>query len=136
MERRVRNTRLVIRTVILASAVALLFVGGALFAQDAPEKTSEPVYEVGNGVTAPKSVYTPNPEYSDKARKKKIIGTVVVAMIVTAEGEVRDVKVTKSVDESLDKQVVAAVRSWKFEPATKDGKPVAVHVRAEVNFRL
>jgi protein TonB len=132
-----RNTSLrVIRTVVLASAVAPLFGASVLLAQDSSEKSSEPVYEIGNGVTVPKGTYTPNPEFSEKARKKKINGTVVVAMIVTAEGRVREVKVIKSLEESLDKQAIAAVRTWRFEPATKDGKPVAVHVKAEVDFRV
>jgi len=42
----------------------------------------------------------------------------------------------KSLDKDLDKQALAAVSTWKFEPATKDGKPVAVHLKAEVDFRL
>jgi protein TonB len=87
-------------------------------------------------VTAPKPVYRPDPEYSEKARKKKINGTVVVAMIVTQEGRVREVKITKGLDKGLDKQALAAVRTWKFEPATKDGKPVAVHLNVDVSFRL
>jgi periplasmic protein TonB len=127
---------LVTKTTVLASAITLLFGGTALFAQDVSEKTSEPVYAVGNGVTAPKAVYMPDPEYSQKARKKKINGIVVVAMIITPEGRVRDVKVAKSLDEGLDKQALAAVRTWRFEPATKDGKPVAVHENVEVDFRL
>jgi periplasmic protein TonB len=133
-----KDTRLlVIQTVVvLAGAAVLLFGGTALFARDASEKTSEPVYEVGNGVIAPKPIYTPDPEYSEKARKKKTNGTVVVAMIVTQEGRVRDVKITKGLDEGLDKQALAAVRTWKFEPATKDGKPVAVHLNVDVSFRL
>ena len=133
-----RDTGLLVTptVVVLAGAAVLLFGGAALFAQDASEKTSEPVYEVGNGVTAPKPVYTPDPEYSEKARNKKINGTVVVAMIVTQEGRVRDVKITKGLDEGLDKQALAAVRTWKFEPATKDGKPVAVHINVDVSFRL
>jgi hypothetical protein len=86
-----RDTPLLVTqtVVVLAGAVVLLFGGTALLAQDASEKTSEPVYEVGNGVTAPKPVYTPDPEYSEKARKKKINGTVVVAMIVTREQSAR-----------------------------------------------
>jgi TonB family protein len=133
-----RDTRLLVtQTVVVLAGAVVLFVGGtALFAQDASEKTSEPVYEVGNGVTAPKPVYTPDPEYSEKARKKKINGTVVVAMIVTQEGRVRDVKIAKSLDAGLDKQALAAVRTWKFEPATKDGKPVAVHLNVDVSFSL
>ena len=131
------DTRLLVaKTVALAIVTLFLFNGSALFAQDSAEKASEPVYEVGNGVTPPKGVYTPNPEYSDKARKKKVKGTVVVAMIVTREGTVRDLKITESLEEGLDNQVLAAVRTWRFEPAIKDGKPVAVHLNAEVSFNL
>jgi hypothetical protein len=39
-------------------------------------------------------------------------------------------------DPGLDGKAMEAVRSWKFEPATKDGKPVAVHLQVEVQFRL
>jgi protein TonB len=131
-----RNTRLVvILTVMVAGAIAFSR-GSALFGQDEPEKNSETVYEVGNGVTVPKSVYAPNPTYDEKARKKKINGVVVLAMIVTAEGTVREVKIIKSLDKGLDKQAIAAVSTWKFEPATKGGKPVAVHLPVEVDFRL
>jgi protein TonB len=133
-----RDTRLLVTptAVVVAGAAVLLFGGTALFAQDASEKTSEPVYDGGNGVTAPKPVSTPEPGYSERARKKKINGTVVVAMIVTPEGRVREGKIAKSLDEGLNKQALAAVRTWKFEPATKDGKPVAVHLNVDVSFRV
>jgi len=36
----------------------------------------------------------------------------------------------------LDEKAVEAVRSWRFDPATKDGKPVAVQIDVEVAFRL
>ena len=121
---------------LLACALAILSSGCVLYAQDQPDKASDAVYELGDGVTAPKPIYTPNPEYVDKARKAKINGVVVLAMTVTAEGNVRDVTVIKSLDSGLDKQAIAAVRTWKFEPATKDGKPVAVHLKTETNFRL
>ncbi len=119
--------------VVLVSLIVLP-IGGTLSAQQQPDAYG--VYEVGNGVMAPKPVSTPNPEYTDRARKKKLNGSVVVAMIVTPDGKVRDPKVTKSLDKDLDKQALAAVSTWKFEPATKDGKPVAVHLKAEVDFRL
>ena len=120
----------------LVVVMSLLFAGTTPSLGQAPENASGPVYEIGNGVMAPKVVYAPDPEYTDKARKKKINGTVVVAMIVTPEGTVRDVKIAKSLDKELDKQATAAVSKWRFEPARKDGKPVAVHLKAEVSFRL
>jgi protein TonB len=118
----------------LLTVIALSLSGSAIPAQQQPDP--DVVYEIGNGVMAPKVVYAPNPEYTDKARKKKINGTVVVAMIVSPEGRVRDVRVAKSLDKELDKQALAAVSKWRFEPATKDGEPVAVHLKAEVSFRL
>src|SRR6266849_3773894 len=131
-----RDTRSLVRFLVMVAAAIAFFFGSALLAQNEPDTTAEPIYEMGSGITSPKSVYAPNPSYDEKARKKKINGVVILAMVITAQGKVRDVKVIKSVDEGLDKQAVATVSTWRFEPATKDGKPVAVHLKTEVNFRL
>jgi protein TonB len=38
--------------------------------------------------------------------------------------------------EDLDEKAVEAVRNWKFQPALKDGKPVAVAINVMVKFVL
>ena len=43
---------------------------------------------------------------------------------------------TRRLGMGLDEKAIEAVRKWKFEPAMKDGKPVAVQISVEVNFRL
>jgi TonB family protein len=96
----------------------------------------EPVYRVGSGVTAPKGTYMPNPSYTDRARKKKLRGTVVLAIIVTPEGNVGDAKVVRGFDPEMDQNALNTVRTWKFEPPTKDGKPVAVAINVEASFNL
>ena len=96
----------------------------------------EPVYRVGNGVTAPKGTYMPNPEYTERARKKKLRGTVILAIIVTPEGNVGDAKVVRGFDPEMDQNALNTVRTWKFEPTTKDGKPVAVAINVEATFNL
>ncbi len=96
----------------------------------------EPVYRVGNRVTAPKGTYMPQPGYTEKARKKKLDGIVVLAMIVTPDGNVDDAKVVRGFDPDLDQHAVDTVRTWKFEPATKDGKPVPVALSVEVSYRM
>jgi len=131
------------RRILYLIALSLL-CSHPLFGQIAPPSASQShraappqgVYRVGGGVTAPRAIYAPSPEYTDKARKAKINGTVVLSLIVTPEGEARDVRVTKSLTVDLDIKAVEAVRKWKFKPATKDGQPVAVQISAEATFRL
>lgn len=94
------------------------------------------VYRVGGGVRAPRVLYAPDPEYSEEARKAKYQGTVVLWIIVGPDGRVRDVRVQRTLGMGLDEKAIAAVRTWKFDPAQKDGHPVAVQVNVEVNFRL
>jgi periplasmic protein TonB len=93
-------------------------------------------YRVGGGVSAPRVLYSPDPEYSDEARKAKYQGSVVLWIIVGPDGGVRDVRVQRTLGLGLDEKAIEAVRKWKFEPARKNGQPVAVQVNVEVNFRL
>ena len=94
------------------------------------------VFRVGGGVSAPRAIFTPDPDYSEEARKAKYQGTVVLWLIVGPDGRPRDVKVARSLGMGLDQKAIEAVKNWKFEPAQKDGKPVAVQINVEVNFRL
>jgi TonB family protein len=98
--------------------------------------TGDGVFRVGKGVTAPKAIYAPDPQYSDKARKAKYQGVCVVSLIVGADGAPRDVKVVQAIGRGLDAKAVEAVQQWEFEPAKKDGQPVAVAINVEVTFRL
>jgi TonB family protein len=93
-------------------------------------------YRVGGGVSAPRAIYAPDPEYSEEARKAKYQGTVILWVIVGSDGRVHDVKVQRSLGMGLDEKAMEAVKTWRFEPSRKDGQPVAVQVNVEVNFRL
>ncbi len=93
-------------------------------------------YRVGGGVTAPRALYDPDPEYSDEARQAKYQGTVMLWVVVGADGRPRDVRVQRSLGMGLDEKAVQAVRGWKFSPGMKDGAAVDVQVNIEVVFRL
>jgi len=88
------------------------------------------------GVSAPRAIYRPDPEYSEEARKAKYQGTVILGLIVDSSGRPRGLKVEHGLGMGLDEKALEAVRNWKFEPAEKDGKPVAVAISVEVQFRL
>jgi len=94
------------------------------------------VFRVGGGVSAPKEIYAPEPEYSEEARKVKHMGTVVLQLVVGSDGNPRDIRVVRTLGLGLDEKAIEAVRRWRFEPAKKDGKPVAALVSVEVDFRL
>jgi len=93
-------------------------------------------YRVGGGVSAPRILYAPDPEYSEEARKAKYQGTVVLWVVVGPDGRPRDIRIQRSLGLGLDEKAMEAVRTWKFDPARKDGQPVAVQINVEVNFRL
>jgi periplasmic protein TonB len=93
-------------------------------------------YRVGGGVSAPRILYAPDPDYSEEARKAKYQGTVVLWVVVGPDGRPRDIRVQRSLGLGLDEKAMEAVKTWKFEPARKDGQPVAVQINVEVNFRL
>jgi periplasmic protein TonB len=94
------------------------------------------VFHVGGGVSAPKLTYSPDPEYSEEARKAKFQGTCVLWVVVGPDGKPRDIRVARTLGLGLDEKALEAVKSWRFEPARKDGKPVAVSINVEVDFRL
>ena len=94
------------------------------------------LYRVGGGVSAPRPLYDPEPEYSEEARKAKYQGTVVVRCVVGPDGRVRDIQIPRTLGMGLDEKVIQTVKTWKFEPAKKDGQAVAVMIAVEVNFHL
>lgn len=88
------------------------------------------------GITAPRAIYDPEPEYSEEARKVKHQGIVVLSLVVDAQGHTRDIRVARSLGMGLDEKAIEAVRKWKFAPGSSNGVPVSMQVNIEVNFRL
>lgn len=89
------------------------------------------------GVGYPECVYCPDPRFSDEARKAKYQGTVLLRIIVQADGRATNISVAKGLGMGLDENAVDAVRGWRFKPAVgPGGKPVPVEVLIEVTFRL
>ena len=94
------------------------------------------VYAVGNGVSSPDPIYKPEPPYTKEAKAAKLEGTVVLSIVVGADGTVTDAKIVQGFDKGLTENAVDTVKTWKFKPAMKDGKPVACRVSVEVSFKI
>jgi periplasmic protein TonB len=94
------------------------------------------VFRVGGGVSAPRAIYAPDPEFSEEARKAKYQGSVVLSAIIGPDGRPHNLRVVRSLGMGLDEKATEAVTRWRFEPAHKGSQPVAVDVNIEVAFRL
>jgi len=94
------------------------------------------IFHVGGGVSAPRTIYAPEPEFSEEARKAKYQGVCTLGLIVGTDGRPSNIRVLSSLGMGLDEKAIEAVRTWKFEPAMKDGHPVRVEIAVEVDFHL
>jgi hypothetical protein len=105
------------------------------------------IYHAGDGVTPPKLIFSVEPEFSEKARKRKIGGNCLVSLIVAIDGTATDIHVVRSIAGSLskkdrdaalslDQNAVKAVTQYRFTPATYRGTPVPYRLNDEVNFQI
>ena len=100
-----------------------------------PAEPEGPIH-VGGDVKAPVKSYAPHPSSTEIARKARIQGVVIVQAIIDKQGTVTNVKVLKGLPMGLSEEAVKAIKSWRFKPATLNGKPVDVYYNLTVNFRL
>jgi protein TonB len=90
----------------------------------------------GGGISSPKLIYSPDPEFSDEARRQKYQGVVVLSIIVDAQGNPQRIHVVRALGMGLDEKAIEAVRQYKFKPAMNGTRPVPVEINIEVNFQL
>ena len=90
----------------------------------------------GEGMTAPRVVFAPEPQYSEAARVLRRSGTVLVYLQVDKAGLPVQIRILKPIGLGLDEAAVASVRAYKFEPAKENGEPVVVEMNVDVNFQI
>ena len=100
--------------------------------QTQPAKSNYTVYEVRGDVKAPRPISTPVPAPPDSTPTDKQL-KVKISFVVAPDGSVADVKLLKRSTPEFDNYAVNAVSKWKFQPATKDGIPVAVRLETEMH---
>ena len=94
--------------------------------------------------TPPQAVSAPSPEVAQppggtgkkQASEKGKKGVSVLSMIVEPDGSTSHIRIVKPVGYGLDEKAIEAVKTWKFKPATLNGKPVAVQIAVEIKFHL
>jgi TonB family protein len=87
-----------------------------------------------NGAKPPICKYCPEPEYSDAARKVKFEGTVLLQIVVAADGGVLSAEVVRGLPYGLSDQALRSIREWRFQPAMRGNEPVTCRVMVDVTF--
>ena len=91
---------------------------------------------VGGDVTRPIKISGDPPKYTEIARKVHLQGDVVLEVIIDEQGKVSNARVLKGLPMGLDKAALDAVATWRFNPATFQGRPVRVFYTLEVHFSI
>jgi TonB family protein len=97
----------------------------------------EGIFQPGmRGVSVPEVIYSPEPSFSDEARKAKHQGIVQLLVVVGKDGHPYDIRVGQTLGMGLDEKAIEAVSRWRFRPATFNGQPVATQIAIQVDFHL
>jgi protein TonB len=90
----------------------------------------------GGADTQPEVSSEFKPPYPEEAKKNDVEGTVVLRITVDENGTVIDAKVVKGLGFGLDEASVAAIRRFKFKPATKGGEAVGTTLTYNFSWYL
>ena len=97
-------------------------VGGAIAL---PEDAVAPVPAGGNAI----------PPYPQEARAAGKTGTVILKVVILADGSVGDVQVLRG-EEPFVSAALGTVRRWRYAPARYKGQPIAVYRIIQIPFKL
>ena len=104
--------------------------------KEAKKPPAPPVYVPGGDVKPPKLTHYVEPEFSPSSKEAYVEGAVKISAVVTSEGLPTELAVKSGLNAEEDHTAMEAVKQWRFDPGTKDGKPVFVRVTLEIQFHL
>lgn len=90
---------------------------------------------VGGEIREPHRLKDVKPAYPRIAQQSRVQGIVILECTISAQGQVTDVRVLRSIP-LLDQAAIDAVKQWVYEPTLLNGVPVPVIMTVTVNFKL
>jgi TonB family protein len=107
------------------------------FTPPPPKQREEEPYIPGiEGVTMPERISFEKPVYPDAARPEKLDGQVIVEVTVDREGKAIHPRILQSSSPVFDSPAFESAKTYRYKPATKDGKPVAVTMNLIMIFQF
>lgn len=129
------------KLIACASITAVLSV--AAFAQQpaptptpTPRECSAPAYKSTELDRKVKILEYPHPKFSEEQVQRYRGSVIVLRGLLCGSGKVTDIKVVRSVTDSLDEEAIKAARKIKFVPAKKDGQDVSQWLQFEYRITV
>jgi periplasmic protein TonB len=109
-------------------------LSSGLVGEDTKQPAAPPP-PVGGDVSPARLLSSVPPVYPALAKTQHVAGEVRIDALIESNGRVSSMKVVSG-PSLLHQAAMAALRQWKYQPATLDGKPVAMHLTVTIQFRL
>jgi protein TonB len=110
-------------------------LGAGLAANSSQPAAPAPPLPVGGDVKSAKLISSVSPVYPALAKGQHVSGDVRIDALIDAAGHVTTMKVVSG-PTLLHQAAMDALRQWKYQPASLDGKPVSMHLTVTIQFRL
>jgi len=120
--------------VVSGEPPSLAAIGGVLAKEPMPVPVGQ-APRVGGQVQPARLIKSVPPVYPSLAKTNRLNGDVILDALVDEAGRVTDVSVVSG-PTLLRGAAMEAVRSWKYEPAQLDGRPVSMHLTVTVKFHI
>jgi len=118
--------------VVTVNPAQMMPVSAPAVAPLSTQQFSEPV-SVSEDAARALLVHSVNPTYPTEAMAQKLHGPVVLAATIGRDGQVEDLKIVRGYF-ILGKAAIAAVKQWRFQPYTLNGKPAQTQTMITINF--
>jgi TonB family protein len=82
-----------------------------------------------------RAIHVPFPPYPEQLQAARIVGRVRTTFTIEHDGSVSDVRTEGAADPALVAMVLDAVARWRFEPITREGKPLRIRATQDFVFR-
>jgi len=90
----------------------------------------------GSIASPPEVLFYTDPFYTRTARERRVEGTVTVEGAFDVKGCMKVVRIIKTIGSGLDENALAALRSWRFSPAKRNGEPVEALAQIDIDFSI
>jgi TonB family protein len=86
-------------------------------------------------LSGPVALHKADPRYPPALMQAHVQGEVVLYAIIRENGSVDSIQVIRPLDPVLDRNSMEAFATWKFQPGTRNGVPVALEAVIHIPFR-